>query len=267
MSSLADLITDRLQPALVALLTAFDYAADSGADRWEFAVEMPELLREPSGTVPFCGASGAKGDCPLLRGRFSDQRLALGLTVTDLRWLIRRGLAEHAKETTIPGDPARTFRSLAPTSFPPDACLALTPDGASKLRALLSASFVDRSLQRDQFANGEPLDPSPPPGPEARVHSPAPIWDPLRRELRYRGQVIKRYRVPAPNQELVLAAFQEEDWPEFIDDPLPPVDDIDPKYRLQVTIKALNRNQVTRPIRFHGNGNGLQVHWAAAQLD
>ena len=102
-SSFADLITDRLRPALAALLTAFDYAADSGLDRWEFAVEMSELL-----------AAGAK--------------------LADLRWLIRRGLAEHAKETTVPGDPARTFRPLAPTSFPDDACLTLTLLGAAKLR-------------------------------------------------------------------------------------------------------------------------------------
>jgi hypothetical protein len=152
--SLADLITDRLQPALAALLTAFDYAADSGADRWEFAVEITELLREPSGTVPFCGASGAKGDCPLLRGRFSDQRPALGATIADLRWLIRRGLAEHAKETTTPGDPARTFRPLAATSFPADSCYVLTPLGADTLRPFIAG----RRLSPSPFAGREPVE-------------------------------------------------------------------------------------------------------------
>ena len=70
--------------------------------------------------------------------------------------------------------------------------------------------------------------------------------NPHHRELRYAGQVIKRYCVPAPNQELILTAFQEEGWPYCFDDPLPPVDDIDPKHRLQVTIKALNRSQVRK---------------------
>jgi hypothetical protein len=67
--------------------------------------------------------------------------------------------------------------------------------------------------------------------------------------------------VPARNQELVLTAFQELDWPESIDDPLPPDHNVDPKQRLQATIKSLNRNQLTPLIRCHGNGNGQQVYW------
>lgn len=76
---------------------------------------------------------------------------------------------------------------------------------------------------------------------------------------------MKRYRVPARNQELILAAFQEEGWPEFIDDPLSPEPEQDPKRRLQVTIKSLNRNQLAALLRFHGNGNGLQISWEALQ--
>jgi hypothetical protein len=124
-SSFANLITDRLRPALAALLTAFDYAADSGLDRWEFAVEMDELL-----------AAGAK--------------------LADLRWLIRRGLAEHAKETTIPGDPTRAFRPLAPTSFPDDACLTLTLLGAAKLRPFVQQDRQDAIDSRPENAKFAP---------------------------------------------------------------------------------------------------------------
>ena len=74
---------------------------------------------------------------------------------------------------------------------------------------------------------------------------------------------MKRFRVPAANQEIILAAFQEEGWPEFIDDPLVPMPDQEPKRRLQATIKSLNRHQLVPLIRFHGNGNGRQVHWQA----
>src|SRR4029079_19770564 len=88
-----------------------------------------------------------------------------------------------------------------------------------------------------------------------------PEWNASRRELRYQGQVIKHYRVPAENQELILSAFQEEGWPHCIDDPLPQDGEVDPKQRLQATIKSLNRNQLVRLIRFHGNGNGSQVYW------
>ena len=107
MSDIRALLPERFQAALAVLLTSFDYAQDAGSDAWQFAVELPELL-----------SSGA--------------------TLADIRWLIHRGFAEHARETTIPGDPQRSFRRLAPTSIPPDCCVILSSTGAAahaRLRA------------------------------------------------------------------------------------------------------------------------------------
>jgi len=56
--------------------------------------------------------------------------------------------------------------------------------------------------------------------------------------------------------------FQEEDWPEFIDDPLPPLEDVDAITRLQATVKSLNRCQAKKLMRFRGNG-GRKVFWDA----
>jgi hypothetical protein len=254
-TNIALLLSEQFRSALAILLTAFDYAEDSGVDRWQFAVEIPDLL-------------------------------ARGAALPDLRWLLLRGYAEHTKETTTPGDPSRSFRPLAATSFPPDTCLTLTPTGAQNLRQVLCGEAAPNPPRSGAAPSPQPLTPSPlpSPSPQPLVPSPfrspspsplapspqaaqRPLWDPLHRELRYAGQVIKRYRVPAPNQELILSAFQEEGWPEFLDDPLPPVDEQDPKHRLQVTIKSLNRNQVAALIRFHGNGNGLQVFWEVVQPD
>ncbi len=72
---------------------------------------------------------------------------------------------------------------------------------------------------------------------------------------------MKRYRVQAPNQELVLTVFEELGWPVCIDDPLPPDGDKDPKERLQATIKSLNRCQRGPFIRFYGNGTASQICW------
>ena len=219
-------IPERFKPSLMQLLTAADYAADSHADRWQFAIELSALI------------SG-------------------GATLADIRWLELRGFAEHAKETTVPGDLQRSFRPLAPTAFPPDTCVVLSPSGASALRsaitnglAALSAPAAESVVAPSQVEERGPV-----------AKRPKPKWDRDHRELRYNGQVVKRYRVPAHNQELILAAFEEEGWPDFIDDPLPPADEHNPKHRLQVTIKSLNRNQLVTLIRFHGNGNGLQIHW------
>jgi hypothetical protein len=218
-------IPAHFRTALGMLLTAYDYAVDSQADPWQFAVELPQLE-----------VSGA--------------------TLLDVRWLIVRKFAEHAQETTIPGDASRSFRGLAVTCFPPDTCLVLSEEGANMIRSALNAAPL--SGMPGQIANSGAVTSDRTPSLSAPAR---PEWDATRRELLYKGQIIKRYRVPAPNQETVLSAFQEENWPQYIDDPIPPSDHQDAKYRLQHTIKTLNRNQLNPLIRFHGNGNGLQVYW------
>ena len=73
--------------------------------------------------------------------------------------------------------------------------------------------------------------------------------------------VVKQFRVPSPNQEAILDAFQEEGWPTFVDDPLSPVPGQSAKRRLRDTIKGLNANQAAAVIRFHGDGTGQRVTW------
>ena len=88
-----------------------------------------------------------------------------------------------------------------------------------------------------------------------------PSWDRERRELRMGRILIKRFCVPAENQEIVLSAFQEEAWPAHIDDPLPPAAEIEPKRRLHATIQRLNCNQKVRLLNFHGDGYGRGLCW------
>jgi hypothetical protein len=88
-----------------------------------------------------------------------------------------------------------------------------------------------------------------------------PHWDPGSRILRVGKHIVKQYRVPSPNQETVLAAFQEEGWPHRVDDPLPPVVDASSRDRLRDTIRSLNSSQKHRLIRFHGDGTGEGVFW------
>jgi hypothetical protein len=90
-----------------------------------------------------------------------------------------------------------------------------------------------------------------------------PKWDRDRQELRLGDVVVKQFKVPAVNQERILAAFEEEGWPVRIDDPLPPATDQDPKARLHDTIVSLNRNQKHPLIRFYGDGTGQGVRWGA----
>ena len=81
------------------------------------------------------------------------------------------------------------------------------------------------------------------------------------------SQIVKRFTRPSPNQEKILATFEEEGWPERIDDPLPQANGIDPKRRLHDSIKWLNRNQATRLLKFSGDGSGEGVRWQAIVAD
>ena len=69
-----------------------------------------------------------------------------------------------------------------------------------------------------------------------------PQWNTQRRELSFRGEIVKTYRQPAKNQEAILDAFQLESWPERIDDPLLYAKDGDARQRLADAVFALNKN-------------------------
>jgi hypothetical protein len=89
-----------------------------------------------------------------------------------------------------------------------------------------------------------------------------PRYDPAKRELRLGDRLVKRFRVPAGNQVLILKAFEEEAWPDRIDDPLPPNSDIDPHERLKAAIKRLNKAQIEHLIQFSGDGTGRAILWS-----
>ena len=91
-----------------------------------------------------------------------------------------------------------------------------------------------------------------------------PVWDAERRELRYRGKLIKRFKSRKTNQELVLACFQEEGWPSRIIDPIPPKSGKSIKRRLAETRDGLNENHATTGlIYFRGDGSTEHVVWEA----
>jgi hypothetical protein len=111
------------------------------------------------------------------------------------------------------------------------------------------------------------LHPYPPPTDGTRKSAgqddqvPVPHWQSARRELRWVRELVKRYRLPAPNQEMILGALEEEGWPPRIDDPLPRHPGQDSAQRLHDTIKALNRHQVNRLLVFERDGTGEGVQW------
>lgn len=94
-----------------------------------------------------------------------------------------------------------------------------------------------------------------------RARSPRPHFDSQRRQLWYKSQLVKEYRQPAANQVAVLAAFQSAGWPRRIDNPFAALGMLDPGQCLHDTIKALNRFQRVRALRFRGDGTGRGIVW------
>jgi hypothetical protein len=74
-------------------------------------------------------------------------------------------------------------------------------------------------------------------------------------------QVLKHFLQPAANQETVLLAAEEQQWPGWFDDPLPPAPRKNPKKRLHDTLQDLNRRQRAQLIHFKGDGTGRRVGW------
>jgi hypothetical protein len=174
-----------------------------------------------------------------------------------LRWLVCKGYVAHAAEITEPSDVTRTFRRVHTTGlkFGRRTCFVLTEAGMAFAAALIDCPSLfshphAAGLQSDDSNAGAAAD-----------DAVGPRWDRDRQELRVGGVVVKQYKVPAANQERVLAAFEEEGWPVHVDDPLPPSGELDPKRRLHDTINSLNRNQKVSLIRFFGDGSGEGVRW------
>ncbi|MGO9110091.1 MAG: hypothetical protein ACLP9L_12735 [Thermoguttaceae bacterium] len=237
---------------LSLLLRAFDYATDIGVDVWDFAIEISELR-------------------------------SAGMTTSDFRWLVSKGFVQHGQETSLYGAPHRCFHRGEGLTFLATSALVLTSRGATELRRLLVAAQSDLLRAAAHAAAAihslvaEPDSPHQPardfvprkPGEEETVTARSqrlpldlkPAWEARCRELRVGELLVKKFRVPAGNQELVLSAFEEEGWPAYIDDPLPMKSEIAPKQRMHNVITRLNGSQLALILHFHGNGNGNAIGW------
>ncbi len=234
-----------LRAALAQLRRAFDYAQDVQCDPWDFAIELDRLID-------------------------------LGVTVTDLRWMVKKGYVDHACEITRPTDVQRRFEQCQNLAFTPASCFRLA-DAAVAIAEDLAVGEANavggvsaRGAAETVLAGAKPVARSPRSShpavsdvPVANKPTWIPHWDADDRTLYVGHLVVKEYRVRSPNQEAVLSAFEEEGWPHYIDDPLSPVADQSPKQRLRDTIKCLNANQKNRLIRFRGDGTGERVRWEA----
>jgi hypothetical protein len=214
-------VRPHLHEPLALLLQGYEYALELGQNVWDFAVEL-QVLREAR------------------------------LTNSDLRWLVGMRYVEHALEITGPNDGTRQFRRTALVSTSDATCLVLSPLGVAVAQDVCGGQAVI-AMAGSRTAKRRVIGPA-----DAPDH---PRWDCQRRQLKVGAAIVKEFKLPSPNQETVLMAFEEEGWPPRIDDPLSPLPQLDPRRRLHDTIKALNRKQKRDLIRFMGDGSGEGIRW------
>lgn len=179
-----------------------------------------------------------------------DALCSAGLSRSDLRWLILRGYVDHAAEVIQEAGPGRTFRGTGNLTFTSTTCFVLTEQGAAQLcQPPEAAGHVDSFVPE----NCQPV--------LEAEHQLLPRWDIALRVLRVGSILIKHFKQPAPNQEVVLASFEEEGWPVRIDNPISPSSERCAQQCLHDTINSLNRYQKSRLIRFHGDGTGQGICW------
>jgi hypothetical protein len=234
------LIDERLRAGLALLWRAYICAQVTSTNLWDLALRAATLYET-------------------------------GMTSGDLRWMLARGLAEYRQETPGHDETHRSFRGSNGYFFNEHTCLVLTASGAALAehvfrekpqwpQATLSALAAVAEETAVLAAARRPVI-------EARKPTPVllkPCWNVNRRELSFEGLVVKRFRVPARNQETILSVFEEEGWAEHIHDPLPVTQDIDGPTRLHDAINRLNRCQINPLLRFHGDGKGTGVFWELA---
>jgi hypothetical protein len=174
----------------------------------------------------------------------------LGLTRADFRLLVSCGYIRHVVETAH-GRVHRRFKRASPLSIDSRSCAILSEQGAVWARNVLTMDDAQKKVS--EMAST--------PDKSARRKLVQPSWDAKRQRLFLGSTLVRCFRRPAPRQSLILTAFQEQGWPDHIDDPLPCQNRRSPKRRLHQTITDLNRGQRPLLIRFEGDGTGRGICW------
>jgi hypothetical protein len=210
------------ETALRILLQAYDCARGLNRDVWQFAVEIAALNH-------------------------------LGVSLCDLRKLVALGLVAHAVERVERRARGRKFQQKSSLAFVDNSCFVLTEKGELYVRRNPAPVPVLQVGSYDAKPNSR----------QHNGHDSAlkPHWDPCVRALYLEDLIVKKFKRPAPHQELVITSFHELGWDRRIDDPIPQEKGMDPKDRLHDTIKKLNRGQLNPVIRFYGDGTGRGVCW------
>jgi hypothetical protein len=217
--------------AMEMLWQAHRYAMHVGMNPWDFAIEINEFYR-----ADVCNS--------------------------ELRWILSQGYADHASETSSGAEKRQFHGESSSMSLSETSCFIIAKAGLAFVESWYAAgplATFNASMPRMLWPT--PAGASNDAGERRSADLEKPAWDAFRRELWVGGRMVKQYRRPALNQQMILDAFQAARWPTHLVDPLPLRAAHCPKRRLHDAIKCLNRCQRIAAIRFSGDGSGRGVLW------
>ena len=189
-----------------------------------------------------CGILPSK--CPELRRR--------GMNNTDYRWLVHRCWARLAREVKAgPGETRRFQYDVGAIDRPPhlphahpDGLLPVQSPGVG-CRQEVARQPTGRLTRRPRSPGGAPLGRRP-----SRIAAGV-------------AGIIKQFKKPSPNQEIILTVLEEEKWPARIDDPLTSSKAVDAKQPLCTIRSRISTG--TRSIVSCGfmpeDGTGQGIRW------
>lgn len=171
----------------------------------------------------------------------------VGLRDEVLEWLLFQDQLARAPRSSTNGDAAPTRQGLRLTDTDPVqltragrafAAWVLTQDGSCPAAVPVATPCGPVLLGRN-----------------------VPHYDLVARCFTWGRHLVKCFRQPSGNQELLLQAAEAQGWPCWFADPLPACPVVVAQQRLRDTLKNLNRWQQTPCIRFRGDGTGRRLGW------
>lgn len=167
-----------------------------------------------------------------------------------LLWMLYQRHVEHVVPCSGESD-GKGPGVVATTRFGEKSAFVLVVAGEAFAWQFLTPVFL-AALEGSPFEEAEAL---------LRMGSLVPRYDAEERRFTWGRHLLKQFRQPAVNQELIVLTAEELLWPAWFDDPLGRGGVGHPKKRLHDAIQDLNRRQGSYLVHFKGDGSGARVGW------
>jgi len=96
---------------------------------------------------------------------------------------------------------------------------------------------------------------------EDEIPALGPKFDKGRRVLTVHGKLVRQFYRDAENQIPILKAFQEQNWPPWIENPLGRPKPTDARHRLSDAVADLNEDQKEKLVRFWIEKGTQRIFW------